>query len=259
MSIAYASYRTINYSPWRLSKLQQGATPAPPRPTWTLNNSSSTTTLPTVSSVQFNWGTTSALFNGTSNTMAFTMNANTSTAQNNITADGLCPKGSTSAWTFEMWIWIPTSALGTQRGFFDGGPGGVAFGIRSDNKLYLGHSNITFGVVGNTALTGNTWFHIVGMTSAGSNYLFRNGVLDGSGVTYNYTGANPWNNNQMPAIGPGPGASLISAYVQDIRISNGAIYPTTGFSPPTGPLTNLPSTRLLVPCYNGVIADNPNV
>lgn len=256
MSIAYTSYRTINYSPWRLSKLAVGATL---RPLWTLNSSNGTTTMPTVSSTQVKWGTTSAFFNGTSNTMSFTAGVGSGlpNALTSVATGGLIPTGGTSAWTFEMWIYI--QGIGTQRGYFDAGPGGVAFGIQAGGKLYLGLSNVTFGVVGNTFLANGNWYHVCAMTSGGTNYLFVNGGLDGSGSSHNYGGTNPWTGNQMPSMGVGPGASPLSGYVQDIRISNGAIYPTTGFTAPTAPLQNLASTRLLIPCYNNAIADNSSV
>lgn len=227
------------------------------RPLWTLVAARTQDSLPTVSTTAVKWGTTSASFNGTNQNLAFT-NA-TLSAQTSVALGGLTPKTSTSAWTFEMWINIPTGGLGAQRGWFDAGPNGIAVGIRSDNRIYAGFSNVTFGVVGVTQLVVNTWYHVCIMTAGGSNYIFINGVRDNFGGSYNYTGTTPWNGYTMPSMGPGPGANLIRGFVQDIRVSNGSIYPTTGFTAPTAPLVNTNQTRLLIPCYNGTIADDNTI
>lgn len=226
------------------------------RPVWNIV-APSTNGLPTVSSAQVKWGTTSAFWDGTAKGLAFTTTGILATAS--VASGGLIPIGTGMPFTVEMWIYIPSANLGTQRTFFDAGRLGVAIGMQSSNRLFMGHSGITFGLVTSTTLPGNAWNHLAFMvTSSNNNVIFLNGVAT-SGGTYNYSFTNPWGGVIQPAVGIDGFGTRFIGYMQDIRVSNGAIYPTTGFTPPTAPLVNTAQTRLLIPCYNGTIADDNTI
>ena len=224
----------------------------PSRPTWTLV-APSTNGLPAVSTAQVKWGTTSASFDGTAKGIAFTGSTSATTAVN---AGGLIPTGTGMSFTLEMWIYIPTANLGTQRAIYDAGQGGVGIGIRNTNVLYFGQAGVSYGIQTSTAIAGNTWTHIAFMISGSTNYIFINGVAT-SGATSNYSFTNPQGGVVAPAVGINGYGDRFIGFMQDIRISNGAIYATGGFTPPAAPLTNTAQTVLLIPCYDGTIADTP--
>lgn len=228
----------------------------PARPTWTLIVPASGGSLPTVSTAQAKWGTTSAYFDGTLRGIAFNNPSINATAS--VSAGGLIPIGTGMAFTVEMWVYIPTANLGVQRALYDAGSNGVGIGVRAANNVYFGQAGVSYGTNSSGTIAGNTWTHLAFMISGTTGYTFVNGAVN-SGGTFNYSFTNPQGGVTSPAVGINGFGDRFIGYMQDIRVSNGAIYSTSGFTPPTGPLTNTAQTRLLIPCYDGTIADNSSV
>lgn len=228
----------------------------PTRTAWTLAAASTGTTLPTTATTQVKWGTTSINFTGT-NTVSFSKSGTTATTS--IASGGLIPIGSTVNYTVECWYYQTVAS--TQYGVFDAGPGGVAIGIHPGNRIYMGNSGQTYGLISADTTAGritlNGWTHIAFMRTSGVPYVFVNGVAFTTTGTFNYSFTNPWSGFTMPSIGPGPGASTLRGFVVDFRVSSAAIYSTSGFTVPQAPLTNLESTVLLIPGYDGTVQDDP--
>lgn len=232
------------------------AAAGPTRTPWTLVTSQSgTTTLPPTSTTQPRWGTTS--IDCSTGTRAISFSKSGFSATSSVNAGGLIPIGLNDNFTVELWMYIPTANMNTQYGLFDAGPGGVAIGIHPQNRIYLGFSNVTYGLISGQQFSANTWNHFAFMRSGSTVYTFINGAVSSDSTTRNWSFTNPWNSNIMPSIGRGPGTNALRGFIVDFRVSAGAIYPTTGLTVPTGPLTNLASTQLLIPGYDGTLQDDP--
>jgi hypothetical protein len=108
----------------------------------------------------------------------------------------------------------------------------------------------------------NTWSHIVVQRNSGTIRSFVNGVVD----TITYSGgvfagtitgtatANPITINNSKDSGLGNYGNV--GYTSNLRIVNGtAVYATTGFTPPTAPVTAITNTSLLLNYTNAGIYD----
>jgi hypothetical protein len=123
-------------------------------------------------------------------------------------------------------------------------------------QFRIGQTQLAFGVNGdNTAVTGphgmstGTWYHLA-VTRSGNVYaVYVNGFMVGS-ATYTAqqpgSGAYGWVGSET-----GQGAYL-NGYIDDLRITKGgAIYSSTGFTPPTSALTNTVLSGTVVLRLNG--------
>jgi hypothetical protein len=97
----------------------------------------------------------------------------------------------------------------------------------------------------------NSWNHLAVVRSGTTITLYINGVSQGTATNVNaITG--PVYTSAIDYLGTiYHGAS----YTSDIRLTNTAVY-TTGFTPPTAPLTAISGTSLLQNMTNGAIFDN---
>lgn len=157
--------------------------------------------------------------------------------------------------TFEFWIY-PTQT--TNSGFiFDKrttASGASPFYIKYNAGGFInyGISNGTAYFVNLTspsAIKVNQWAHIAAVRSGSNALLYINGVLSISSASFSAT---PLNNGQNFLIGKTSTTTTepVSAYLSNIRITNTALYTTSGFSLSTSPLTNTNDTLLLLNTNN---------
>lgn len=252
-------------------RLGSFAAAGPTRTAWTLVTARATSTLPNAVSTQSRWGTHSLEFTNTNpgNSIAFTKSGVNATAS--LANGGLVPIGQTEAFTVEFW-WRPGSRLGSgQMEWYNCGREGVALGVQSSNNLYFAQAGISYSLTSSGfALQQNVWQHIVGMrSSTGARWLIVNGVVRAyTASSPNYSFTNPYGGWTTPMIGQDTFPNVVNplhGFVNDFRVSAAAIYPTnvttvgtTSFSVPTGPLTNLASTVLLIPGDDGQVIDDPS-
>ena len=170
--------------------------------------------------------------------------------------------------TVEAWVnfmsWNTMSSSGmslignftSSNGWIFGWGGGV--GANCTLNTYNSGSGVTItttGMVAGTNIQLGNWYHVAMMQSGGTIYFFLNGVM-----TYSTTAP----------VAVGAGNTLaIGVYLQNLtyagnpywNISNlrivkgSAVYPTSGFTPSTTPLTAVSGTSLLT-CVNNNFSDN---
>ena len=136
-----------------------------------------------------------------------------------------------------------TGGNGWNLGFGSGAGSALVFSTYSGGS---GSQTITStGIVtGTNVLLGN-WYHLAVMQSGSTIYFFLNGVM-----TYSTTAPNGVGSGSTMAIGV-YGQNLTYAgnpyfYISNARIVKGyAIYPTSGFTPSTTPLTAVTGTTFL--------------
>ena len=87
----------------------------------------------------------------------------------------------------------------------------------------------------------NQWYHVVGVRSSGTSYLFVNGVQEASGS--NSTDLSALGNSVY--VGSQGTVRQFQGYISDARIVNGTAIYTSAFTPPTERLTAVTNTKLL--------------
>lgn len=127
----------------------------------------------------------------------------------------------------------------------------------SGNLLFYSSSNGTSWNVANGVSFGsvsvNTWYHVAVSRVGTAMRLFLNGVLANT-IT---NGSALFNNTRAVAVGArSDGTETFTGYITDARIINGEGIYTATFTPPTTPLTSVPSTALLINCTAAAIFDN---
>ena len=101
-----------------------------------------------------------------------------------------------------------------------------AFGIDGTNKLVLQiNSGSTSAVFGNTALSANTWYHVVGTWDGSNMKLYLNGVSDAAPVAKTGTMAS---DSETVSIGARANGSqhFLNGFLDDLRIYNRALSAT---------------------------------
>ena len=141
--------------------------------------------------------------------------------------------------TFECWVYL--NVTGVDQHFvqidiasntnaflsLDGAPNKFRFVIRND----AGTSNSDIG--SSISPSANTWYHIAGVVSGGSSYLFVNGstTLGATGAlsgTRSGTGTDVYiGHNGSGGLRP------LNGYLDDVRITKGYARYTANFTPPT--------------------------
>jgi len=117
--------------------------------------------------------------------------------------------------------------------------------IENSNTLRFYAGNGTSGsanlLVGPTVVL-NTWYHVAGVRSGNTLYLFVNGSL----YTSMAVSATMVNSSYPLLIGRNNStAYYFTGYIADVRITRGTALYTSGFVPPTQPLTAVQNTLLL--------------
>jgi hypothetical protein len=162
----------------------------------------------------------------------------------------------TGDFTIEMWIYMTTFSVGTQRFLFETGnnsTGEASLRINTSGKVeFFADNSAPFVFSGATTLSANTWYHIAVTRSGSTNRIFLNGIQDASATnSYSYSGAG--SNVQIgywTADTPG-----LIGYMTDLRVLKGTAVYTSNFSVPTAPLTAITNTSLLLNYTNAGIPD----
>jgi hypothetical protein len=173
------------------------------------------------------------------------------------TSGGTLDLSTVSTFTIEAWVF--TTAYNTeQNGIITNRPASGSFGfdfrINPNGTLqfyYTGGSS--FSTTATVPL--NAWTHIA-VTRSGSNaYLFINGVLLATSVSF----SNGTNTAQAVWVGNSaactPGAGGQFGYISNLRLLNGTALYTSTFTPSTTPLTAITNTQLLT-CQSNRFIDN---
>ena len=138
----------------------------------------------------------------------------------------------TGDFTIECWVYFTSIANGSsnlQIFYHTGGTTSSLFFHADSNQLSTGTSNV-YKVNEATSFSINTWYHLATTRANGTSYVFRDGVLLGSGTadTTNYTSTG------NPRIGANTsGGQTVKGYMQDLRVTKGLARYTATFTPPT--------------------------
>jgi hypothetical protein len=169
-----------------------------------------------------------------------------------------------SSFTVEAWVYpIAQGGIFTLRGADTNGwamsnKNGVA--LRT-NTVQIGYAPTPVTEINFTDLSLNTWSHIafVKNGSSGTNLtVYINGVSAGTGSYTTTTtigdGTDRFGigfyDNYIGSI-----REPLNGYISSLRVTNAAVY-TSAFTPPTGPLTAITDTQLLMNFTNAGIFDN---
>jgi hypothetical protein len=190
-----------------------------------------------LSTVQSQFGSTSALFNGTNDIQ--------------LRAHNVPPI--TGNWTVEFWFRPNNGTYAVFSNRVNAGNFGndeiFCYYIGSSNRLewnYRPNSNDSI-VASNTSMPHSNWYHCAWVKNGTTINFYINGTLQ-TGNKTNIT-ANLGNANRTTwYFGSIDGASdEYNGYLDEIRISDTARY-TTGFTPATAPFVNDANTQLLIHC-----------
>ena len=105
----------------------------------------------------------------------------------------------------------------------------------------------------NYSIPSNQWSHIAVVRSGSNAYLFVDGDLKGSSTSW----SNGVSNTQDLWIGHSAHntGDYLNGYVSNLRVLKGTALYTSNFTPPTGPLRNVPDAKLLLNSINAPIYD----
>ena len=161
----------------------------------------------------------------------------------------------TGDFTVEAWVYMTSttaSRLATNRLAAGSLSGTWSMGLSTTTLRF---TEVVSGEPGPTATFSsilNTWTHLAAVRSAGVTNLYVNGTQAASATqTTNFSStAHPL------YIATSPTENFLNCYVSDMRIVKGTAVYTTDFTPPTGPLTSVSGTSLLLGMTNAGIIDN---
>lgn len=159
----------------------------------------------------------------------------------------------TGDWTIEFWVYrTDTDEC-------------IIYEGRSTEPQVVPHIQVNpsgyamFYVNGAARITGTTlivngWYHIAVVKNGGSTKLFVNGAQEGG----TYSDSNNYTIGGTLYIGGDRYASssaYTKGYVSSLRVVKGTAFYTAAFTPPSGPLTAIPGTSLLLNFNNAGIVD----
>jgi hypothetical protein len=153
---------------------------------------------------------------------------------------------SSSSFTFECWAYWNSTGSSTDMGmltsqYASGGAGRFLFGSQS-GALVLRVNGGTVYLT--TSVSTGIWYHIAWTFDGTTHRLFKDGVLSDSSTTVPslYTGANTSLGGQSDTLLSG---YKLNGFISNARILSGTALYTSGFTPPTAPLTAITNTSLL--------------
>jgi len=166
----------------------------------------------------------------------------------------------TSDYTMEMWVYPTTFAslnVPFAYGWTSGSGTRLIVFIQNTNgtyQIYYNDASNTFTTTNTVKL--NAWNHLA-LVRNGSNFDFYiNGVSSASA-----TNSFSYPDSSFPIVigsswSGSTGSFFYTGYISDVRICVGAAVYTSGFTPPTAPLTTANTPALLCKFTNGAIFDN---
>ena len=175
----------------------------------------------------------------------------------------------TGDFTIEAFIYNPVDAVQSIIAKYDNGNSVRSFWLGTislnNPSFYWYSGNNAYNINGGAGtLPTNKWSHIVAQRTSGNMYLFIDGKVVNSDTTAN--AALSLNNITHPLrIGSDTHQQGLEfeGYISNVRIVKGTgVYNTSGFTPPTEPLTNVTNTTLLCCQSNklaGTAAVSPNI
>jgi hypothetical protein len=178
-----------------------------------------------ISTTQSKFGGASMYFDGTGDYL-----------RGNAFTAGLTGSGD---FTIEGWVYI-SSLPGAEVSFCstcESGGTGIIFGLGGGgnvNKLQLAIGNLSVGnptVVDSVNFTTGAWVHFAAVRYNGTIYVYKNGTSIGTP-----TSASGTLDRQTVTVGAFPsGASTLTGYIDDLRITKGYARYTASFTAPVGP------------------------
>jgi hypothetical protein len=196
-------------------------------------------------------------YNGTTSTYGGSFNG--STQYLTVAPNAAFNMGS-GDFTIEAWVYFTASGRQTITTQCDSGGTNTStsFFFERNASGYLNLSVCSGGTAypatGTTVIPTNQWVHVAGVRSGNTTYCYLNGILQATasvtGVTINSSAYNL----QISGYGTST-ANVLSGYISNFRIVKGTAVYTSGFTPPTSPLTAISGTSLLT-LQNATVVDN---
>jgi hypothetical protein len=232
----------------------------PTRPAKNLTTSGGGSPLPTYSTDQSKFGGGSLRFNSASNSM-FTIEPGQfswAAAGYATGVNGGLEFGATGEFTIESFIYRITDTGEAE--WFEAGSGGLSIGFRSGTGMWVGQSQVTYGIDTFSGATTGSWQHFC-TTRDSSNVvrIYIDGVYKAQGASANYTGTATLGSRANPQVGFQAGGVWLNAYMNEFRISNINRYPvanTANITVPTAPFVNDANTLILIHGTAGLNDDN---
>jgi hypothetical protein len=177
------------------------------------------------------------------------------TSAQNITISSP-PIPSTGPFTFEAWIYTPTSGtqvIYSQYLLSDTNRFTIGIDISSSGYVLSFSQPTAASAQGVTPVPLNQWNHVVFSRDSSNNLrIFLNGLLEST--TASYTATLGQNNPRIVGITTTGTPYYFNGYISNLRITNTAVY-TASFTVPTTPLTSITGTQLLT-CQTPTIVDS---
>jgi hypothetical protein len=167
------------------------------------------------------------------------------------TGTGTAPSQS-GDFTLEGWFNLSTfNPGGGGYALFGGTTSGANyFGIKGTNIVINSATTSAEKLIACTLPSTNTWFHYCLMRSGSTLYAFLNGVLQGSSTWTDVL----FSAGSLLVGGYGSATYICPGYMSNLRLTNTAVYSTSGFTVPTSPLTRVTGTALLMNTVSGAYA-----
>jgi hypothetical protein len=166
--------------------------------------------------------------------------------------------------TFTVEAWVYRTAVDSQSGDIcgtnvSGYTQSVTFNISTSGALQFSDwgngSSYTATVTANGSVPLNAWTHVAASKSGSTMRLFVNGVLLATNTIVNAS-ISTLDGSPANVAGRPAGATMFIGYMSSLRIVPGTAVYTANFTPPTGPLTAISGTSLLLNFTNAAVIDS---
>lgn len=166
----------------------------------------------------------------------------------------------TSNYTMEMWVYPTTfSAQNVPFAYGWSASGGdrlIVF-VQNTNATYqVYYNNASVNFITSNTVKLNAWNHLALVRNGNVFTFYINGVSDASNTVSTTYPDSPWPIIIGGSWSGSTGDFFYSGYISDVRVCVGTAVYTSGFTPPTAPLTAITNTVLLANMTNGAIFDN---